>query len=128
MKENVYHSGDMSTKSPAWYWTGGLHDAQIVSVEQLQLPYDYKERNPIRNSMKLLLDSSQALHDTTIKSITLLNYKVMTSDIELKNCYWLQDVLTFENGKYILNITVTDCRKHDIFTVGFENAIVERSH
>ena len=78
--------------------------------------------------MKLLLDSSQALHDTTIKSITLLNYKVMTSDIELKNCYWLQDVLTFENGKYILNITVTDCRKHDIFTVGFENAIVERSH
>lgn len=128
MKENIYRSENLCEKSPDWYWKNGLHDAEIITVEYVQLAYDYKEKHPIRNSMKLFLNASQSLYDMNIKSITFFNYKVMTFDFELENCYWLQDTLSFDNRKYTLNITITDGRSPRIFTVKFDNATVERSN
>ena len=31
-------------RPPAWYWTGGLHDACIESVETFAFPFDYDQR------------------------------------------------------------------------------------
>ena len=125
MRGNIYCSGDMSGKNPNWYWNTGLHDAEIISAEHLALPYNYKEKDPIRNSLKLCLNTSGALYNREIKSITFLNYKVLTPDVEVEKTYWLQDVLKYKNDKFVLDITITDCNRESIFTVIFDDAKVE---
>ena len=118
MKQNV---------SPGWYWHRGLHDARILSTEAVELPYDYTQRDPIRNCFKLHLDPSQALFDTAVKTINLFNYKILRDDTPggLAGCYWKQDSLDFRNGKYRLELTVWN--KHELrFVIQFGHAEVCR--
>ncbi len=119
---------------PDWYWVRGLHDAQITSVEELELPNNYKLRNPIRNMLIIRLDSKQALFDYLVKEIKLYNYKIITSEIsssDLQKSWWLSDRLTNENDKYRLNISLKRVGKQSIedleFVVQFSTAEVTRS-
>ena len=133
MKARVFSSGDHSGKNPGWYWTKGLHDAEITHVDALEHPIDYRQANPIRNSLILHLNASQAMFDSRITAIELKNYKILLDespiggypDTGIGGCYWMQDVLTWENGKYILDLILLgedDFR----FCVRFEDALVHR--
>lgn len=102
----VYTSGDYSNKQPEWYRRNGLHDAKIIAAEFLELDPDYKSWNPVFNSLTLTMDLKQALYDMTVKKLTFCNCKILTPDIKIDGFYWLQDVLTYENDRFALNITV----------------------
>ena len=117
---------------PDWYWVRGLHDAQIVSVDELELPYDYKLRNPTRNVFVIRLDSAQALFDRSVKEIKLYNYKILTagaSSSDLLKVWWLSDSLIKENDKFYLSISLQRCG-HKIedfdFAIQFSFAEVTR--
>ena len=133
MQARRFSSGNLSGKNPDWYWKAGLHDAQILRTEKMEFEYDYRLRNPIRNSLILHLDASQAMFDSRITAIELKNYKILLDespngghpDTGIGGCYWMQDVLTWENGQYILDLILLgedDFR----FRVRFEDALVHR--
>ena len=129
MKARLFHSGDCSGRNPGWYWTRGLHDAKITRVEIRENPGDYRNRN----RLILHLDTSQAMFDTAITAIELHNYKILLDespiggypDTGIRGCYWMQDVLSWENGKYILDMILLG--EDDFhFRVRFEDALVYR--
>lgn len=129
MNSRVFHSGDRSGKNPDWYWKKGLHDAQVTHVEIKENPTDYRHRN----SLILHLDASQAMFDTGITAMELRNYKILLDESSIGGypdggivgCYWMQDVLTWEKGKYILDILLLG--EDDFhFIVRFEEALVHR--
>ena len=129
-----YTSGDRSGRNPIWYWTRGLHDAMILHVETMDLPYDHTQPKPIRNCLKIYLDSSMAMFDTSVRCIKLLNYKILLDDSAhggyegggIEGCCWMQDILKYENGKYILEITALG--EDDFkFIILFDDAQIERS-
>ena len=128
-----YASGDHSGQNPTWYWTRGLHDALILRTEAIDLSYDHTRRNPVRSCFQIHLDASTAMFDTSVQCIKLLNYKILLDDSAhggyegggIEGCYWMQDILKFENGKYILEITALG--EDDFkFIVRFDDAQVER--
>lgn len=127
MNARVFQSGDHSGKNPDWYWKKGLHDAEVTHVEIKENPTDYRHRN----SLFLHLDASQAMFDTDVASIELRNYKILLDespiggypDSGIAGCYWMQDVLTWEKDKYILDIILLG--EDDFhFIVRFEDAKV----
>lgn len=128
----AFRSGVDSDEIPLWYWVRGLHDALVLGVETQELPYDVTERKPVRNCMTIRLDTTEALFDTTVSAIRLFNYKVLRDESEaggygegLKDCYWMQDRLRFENGKFVLDITALG--ENDFcYSVRFDFAEVER--
>ncbi len=81
MKKNDFSVSDEKPKLPEWYWHRGLHDAKIVRIEKLELPYDYKQRIPIRNCFVVHMDSKQAMFDTSVREIRLFNYKILTAEL-----------------------------------------------
>ena len=128
-----FSSGDHSCQDPEWYWKAGLHDAEVIRVDKLVHDYDYRLAVPHRNSLVIQLNASSALFDTKVTSIALKNYKILRDDSPMGGypdsgivgCYWMQDVLSWENGKYRLEITLLgedDFR----FDVQFEEATVYR--
>ena len=66
----------------SFYWENGLHDADIIDFKEITFNYNVKDKNPIRNCLELIIDSSHALFNTRIKGIKLYNYKILS---ELKN-------------------------------------------
>ena len=121
MNARIFHSGDYTPFHPLWYWEHGLHDAQIISVEFIQLSC-----GPFRNCFKMNLDASGAVYDQTIKSIKLYHCILEKDFQKLSGSYWLQDVLTYENNKYRLALTLEREGEEFIFTVDFDTAEVER--
>lgn len=124
--------------APDWYWKRGLHDAVILAVEELEFIPDWNEKHPRRNCLVLRLDSRHALFDTTVKRISLYNYRIA----ELKRnaaepvaldaftgVYWLGDrIKQLEDGKYVLEIECTDSRGDLIrLAVKFEFPEIERA-
>lgn len=127
MKARMFHSGDCSGKNPDWYWPKGLHDSEITHVEIRENPGDY------RNQLILHLDTSQAMFDTSITAIELQNFKILLDespiggypDTGIGGCYWMQDVLTWDYGKYILDLILLG--EDDFhFRIRFEDARVHR--
>lgn len=96
----------MNNTTPPWYWTNGLHDAQITSFDVVKLDYDYTLKNPIRNYLQLNLNSKNALFDTSIKAIRFYNFKCDNLN-EFNKTYWLSDELNKVDGKFILKISLT---------------------
>ena len=45
----------------------GLHDAEVMKINEIQLLYDYHEKNPRRNYLEIELNSSQAYLIETLK-------------------------------------------------------------
>ncbi len=94
---------------PEWYWQKGLHDAKIVDIEEQELAYDYKQRDPVRNCIVLHLDSRMALFDSSVKEIKLYNYKLCSPEAavqDLCGTWWLKDNLSITDTGYSLAITL----------------------
>ena len=110
-----------------WYWSKGLHDAKIISVETVDLQYDYTQRKPLRNYLQINLDASGALFDYKVKFIRLYNFKVTKGDCNLTGLWWLHDELCEKNGKYILKICLRALKCEKEIEVVFEKAEVVRN-
>lgn len=124
-----FASGDESGKNPDWYWKRGLHDAEITGVEERELDYDYTQPNPVRSCMTIRLDAKNAMFDIGVTAIHLYNYKVVRDESGtggygdgLEGCYWMQDRLRFENGKYCLEITALG-EEDFLYVVRFDFAL-----
>lgn len=133
MKKKDLSVSDEKPRLPEWYWNRGLHDAKIVRIEKLELPYDFKLRNPTRNCFVFHLDSKQALFDTSVQEIRLFNYKILAADIsapDIEGTYWITDKLTEEDGKYFLQVELLNCGKNStnnfLFKIRFESAEIIR--
>lgn len=116
---------------PEWYWKSGLHDAEILSVSQLELAPDWKSKNPNYNCFEICLNSSGALFEKDIKKIQLYNYKLKSNPIDtslLKQLWWMSDTLTkISDSRYNLNIIIEEVNGHRLFIdIDFETAEVER--
>ena len=116
---------------PDWYWKYGLHDAVILSVSELQLVPDYKEKKPKINCLEIQLDSKNAIYERDIKAIRLYNYKIKTPDIDINSIdkpWWIGDTIKkLDNNRYLLEIEIESAkcsRKH--FIVEFEIPEIER--
>ena len=134
MKKNDLSVSDEKPKFPEWYWNRGLHDAKIVRIEKLELPYDYKQRVPTRNCFVVHMDSKQAMFDTSVREIRLFNYKILTAELsspDIEGTYWITDQLTEENGKYVLQVELQNCGRNStynfILKIRFESAEIIRN-
>lgn len=101
---------------PQWYWTRGLHDAEIVDVCE---KYDRENVN-----MLITLDSRFAMFESTIESIELVNYECDCDLNFMKDCIWIEDQLLLDDGGYTLNVTLQKGSEFFDVQITFENAIV----
>ena len=134
MEKNDLSVSEEKPKLPEWYWNRGLHDAKIVRIEKLELPYDYKQRTPTRNCFVFHMDSKQAMFDTSVREIRLFNYKILTAELsspDIEGTYWITDQLTEENGKYVLQVELRNCGRNStynfILKIRFESAEIIRN-
>lgn len=122
---------------PNWYWKYGLHDAKILSICELELAPNWKEKHPKRNCLEILLDSKNALCETDIQRISLYNYRIagmkmnasesVTLEVFRDN-YWLGDSIEkLDDGRYLLEVECTDSHSNImLLTVEFEIPEIER--
>lgn len=114
-----------------------MHDATILSVCELELAPDWKEKHPKRNCLKILLDGKNALFQTNIKRISLYNHRITDMKINarkpitleaFRDVYWLGDSIEqSEDGKFLLEIECTDSHSNIMYlTVKFEIPEIER--
>lgn len=106
-----------------WYWTKGLHDADIIDALETNLEYDYTLKNPIRNCLELIIDSKHAMFETSIKGIKFYNFKILSDLTSPKGIWWLKDELKEVDGKFVLTITG---HQREVFSVRFESIDVVR--
>ncbi len=122
---------DYIKNCPDWYWVYGLHDAEILQVNELELMPDYKLQPPIRNCLEITLDSRGALFDTSIRKISLYNYKIISgniNDLKEKKIWWIGDTLSCAFNDYLLNIEFEKAKGSRFhFQIKFQNAVVERT-
>ena len=122
---------------PDWYWKYGLHDAKILSVYELELASDWKEKPQKRNCLEIQLNSKNAMYETNIKKISLYNYHITDIKLnasepitleEFRNVYWLGDrIEQLEDGKYLLEIECSDSDNNLMYlNVRFEIPEIER--
>ena len=122
---------------PDWYWVTGLHDAHITLAEAFEFPFDYnrftREKNAYdRNCLTVTVDASQAMFDTSVKTIRLYNYKYLTDITPLEErgtLWWISDRLTDCGDHFELEIDLYDGEAFpEDFTVKvkFDRAEVER--
>lgn len=116
---------------PDWYWKYGLHDAVILSVSELQLAPNYKEKPFKYNCLEIELDCHNAMFEQNIKTIRLYNYKIKTPDIDINNIdkpWWISDTIKeLENKHYLLEIKIESARgNRKDFIVEFEIPEIER--
>ena len=125
-------NGNFDDSLPPWYWDGGLHDACIISVEELVFPIDYRTDFCKRNQLILKINAKQAMFDRSVKEIRLFNYEIISEQISLagRNClWWIADRLSECECGYILEIDLLDLESDpEDFSViiKFEKAEVDR--
>ena len=116
---------------PDWYWKYGLHDAVILSVSELQLAPDYKEKPLKYNCLEIELDGKNALYQQNIKTIRLYNYKIKTPEIDINSIerpWWISDTIKeLESKRYLLDVKIESARgNRKNFIVEFEIPEIER--
>ena len=124
---------DYYAQFPDWYWKYGLHDAVILSVSELQLIPDYKEKEIRYNCLKIDLDSRNAVYERDIKSISFFNYKIEPSDFDINSIvqqWWMNDTFKIsEMKRNLIEIeTATATDERAFFIIKFEFAETERTH
>lgn len=110
---------------PEWYWTHGLHDANIISAIKKESDW-----NPDDDCLILKIDCEGALYEADITEIRFYNYRIHTSnfDIRLLNGgWWLTDEIEKKNDRYLLTLEfdTVDCEKHYL-KISFQRAEVIR--
>lgn len=130
MKNKSKYDDTVSNGKPEWYWSHGLHDAEIVEANDLQLSPDYKQTTPLLNCLELVIDARGTLFDTSIRKISLYNYKILSGSIEElkeKKIWWISDTIQSSDSNFLLNIEF-EKPNGDRFTLQIEflTAVVER--
>lgn len=118
----------MMNDLPDWYWKKGLHDAIIKQFAFQNIDFDYTKRNPIRNFLRIELDSSNALFDTKVTSIEFYNAKIVTNIVDVSGYWWDNDDLTYNKKKYTLVVHVRSRKEKSTIQISFDSAAVFRSH
>lgn len=116
---------------PAWYWKSGLHDARILSLDELTLTFDWKSPNPRCNCLRIHLDADGAMFDSLVTTVLLYNYKLRVMDIadnEFGKTWWLwDDIERLPDGRWHLAVdAVTSKGVEKRIVVDFRDAEVER--
>ena len=110
---------------PAWYWSRGLHDAQLLATELQD------------DTLTLRLDSRGAMFDSTVTQISFLGARLKTplpTPDRQTNVYWLDDTLTaLPFGQWKLEISLQTLSRpnktaNTALTVIFSAAIVTRTN
>lgn len=112
---------------PAWYWVFGLHDAEILSFSEMELPTDWKSKAPRYNCLEIRLNPAGAREK--IKRIVFYNYS-LKSEIDMstvKKSWWMGDTLTrLPDGRFSLEAEIVDTKGDRYsFSVTFEETLVE---
>jgi hypothetical protein len=119
-------NNSFSAHIPNWYWIKGLHDARIVEIYEIKTNAR-KDNRWISNEIVMVLDASQAMFDTSIKSIAFQNSKILTDGgLVPGNTWWYRDMLEKKDGKYQLEICYSNEKGKGIITIRFEDCIVCR--
>lgn len=93
----------------------GLHDAEVMKINEIQLLYDYHEKNPRRNYLEIELNSSQALFDRNIKAVRLYNYKIIEGDLTLIGTWWLDDQIVSQGSFLVVKMQFrSQCAIHKL--------------
>lgn len=85
-----------------WYWSRGLHDANIISAIKKESGY-----NPNDNYLALKIDCSGALFETTITEIRFYNFKIKTDNFDINSLnggWWLSDQLSIKGNHYLIDL------------------------
>ena len=110
---------------PEWYWSQGLHDANIISATEKVLDWGTGDKCLI-----LELDCNGALFESDITQIRFYNTVIKTNSFDLSllcGGWWLCDELLFDQKCYRLKLEfdTEECiTKHLDFT--FSRAEVMR--
>ena len=117
---------------PDWYWKYGLHDAKIIEINELQLPHDWKSKHPKYNCFEIIIDSKNALYETNITKISLINYKLKSTSVQVfdfKSIWWLTDNLQeLPDKQFELNIILQSGKEENFpINIVFEVAVVDRN-
>lgn len=112
--------------TPDWYWTHGLHDANIISATIKQSNW-----NPTDNCLILKIECEGALFEADITEIRFYNFKFKTGgfDINLLNGgWWLSDELSEIDNHYSLELKFDTIKcKTKVIQIIFKRAEVIRS-
>lgn len=82
----------------------GLHDAEILKINEVQLPYDYHEKIPRRNYLEIELNSAQALFDHNVKAVRFYNYKIIEGNLNLIGTWWFDEQIETKGPFSIVTI------------------------
>lgn len=110
---------DIHSSTPEWYWTRGLHDARILKKQYINR-YEGGVSSRFTNCLEVIIDSKQAMFDTTVKSIRFYNYKELTPAVNITNAWWISDTLSYCNGKYVLEIAFRSMNHSSQYGIRFE--------
>lgn len=127
-RQDQIMQGPIDQNHPSWYWSKGLHDAQIIcklpcTIEYTRLP---KSNLQIRNCLELHLDSSKAMFDSTIKLLRFYNFKEITPGADVDGWWWESDSIAKVGNKFILEINLFRLMNRHKYIVQFESCDVLR--
>lgn len=108
---------------PAWYWSRGLHDAQILCKKSHR--YEYGE-SIYYNCIKFTIDAEQAMFDTSVLEIIFYNCKELTPEVIVENTVWKTDKLWKKGRKFRLDLKATSRREDRCYSIQFEYCEVNR--
>ena len=127
MKKRISELEKYYSGFPEWYWIYGLHDAEILSFSEMQLPPDWKSKTPRYNCLEIQLNSVGAM--TKIKKIVFYNYSLKSDfDIStLKKPWWMGDKLTrLPDNRFLLDVEIEDAKgERYVFSITFEDVSVK---
>lgn len=110
---------------PEWYWTHGLHDANIISTAKKE-----SNRNPEDHCLIFKIDCEGAMFETDITEIHFYQYKVITEDFNLSwlnGGWWLSDELVKKGDRYLLDLKFDTAKcKTKHLVIAFKRAEVIR--
>lgn len=114
---------------PNWYWPYGLHDAEIVEINELNLPPNWKAELTKYNCLEILLDAKGS-RTSEIEKISFFNFKILSGNLpdkSEKKIWWLGDTLTvLSNMKYRLELFLEQANGNEIrLEIEFDIADVE---
>lgn len=114
------------TKLPDWYWTRGLHDANIISATVKESDWD-----PTDNCLIFKIDCEGALFEADITEIRFYKFKILTTEFKMEDLsggWWLSDEVTAVGDHYTLELRfdTKKCKTRRL-KLRFQNAEVIRA-
>lgn len=82
----------------------GLHDAEILKINEVQLSYDYHEKMPRCNYLEIELNSANALFDHNVKAVRFYNYKIIEGNLNLIGTWWFDEQIETKGSTFIVKI------------------------